>query len=73
MTDFNVCDAFRIFDEREEGRLTPHDLLNGLSDIGLVVLPDQVTLFFNYFDRDGDGLIAFSEFMEVFTPLDKYY
>ena len=22
LSDFNVCDAFRMFDEREEGRLT---------------------------------------------------
>lgn len=40
MPDFNVCDAFRIFDNREEGRLTPHDLQNGLADIGVVVVPE---------------------------------
>jgi Ca2+-binding EF-hand superfamily protein len=40
MPDFNVCDAFRMFDETERGKLTPHDLQNGLSDNGIVVLPD---------------------------------
>lgn len=68
-----MCDAFRIFDEREEGRLTSHDLQIGLSDIGIVVLPDQVDLFFKHYDRDEDGLIAFSEFLEVFTPIERYY
>ena len=40
MPDFNVCDAFRIFDEREIGLLTPDDLKNGLSDLGVIILPD---------------------------------
>ena len=40
MPDFNVCDAFRMFDEAEKGKLTPHDLQNGLADNGIVVLPD---------------------------------
>ncbi len=40
MPDFNVCDAFRIFDERESGLLTTLDFQNGLSDLGVIISSD---------------------------------
>lgn len=73
MPDFNVCDAFRIFDEREEGKITIDDFKYGLSNLGIIILPDLINLFFKQFDRDGDGLIAYSEFLDLFTPTETYY
>ena len=72
-TDFNICDAFRIFDERECGYLGFTDFKNGLADIGVVEPHESIELFFKRYDRDGDGLIAFSEFADAFTPMEQYY
>ena len=71
--DFNLCDAFRIFDERECGYISMSDLKNGLADIGISVPHDEIDLFFKKYDRDGDALLAFSEFSEAFTPYESYY
>ena len=55
MPDFNVCDAFRIFDEEEIGLLTPQDFQNGLSDLAVIISSEQLSLFFKEFDKNGDG------------------
>lgn len=71
--DFNLCDAFRIFDEKECGYISQTDFKNGLADIGLSISHDEIELFFRRYDRDGDALLAFSEFSEAFTPYESYY
>ena len=71
--DFNLCDAFRIFDERESGYISMSDFKNGLADIGVAVPHEEIELFFKRYDRDGDALLAFSEFTEAFTPYESYY
>jgi len=32
-----------------------------------------VELFFSRYDKDGDGMISFSEFTDAFTPIESYY
>jgi Ca2+-binding EF-hand superfamily protein len=71
--DFNICDGFRIFDERECGYLSLTDLKNGLADLGIAELHDAVDLFFKRHDRNGDGVIAFSEFTDALMPNESYY
>jgi len=71
--DFNICDAFRMFDTRECGYLSLYEFRDGLCDIGLIVPSDHVVLFFYRYDRDGDGCISFSDFTDAFTPIENYY
>ena len=49
-TDFNLIDAFRIFNESGNGSASIPDLQKGLSDLGLEVSNDELILFMKRFD-----------------------
>jgi len=53
-TDFNLIDAFRIFNECGSGSASIQDLIHGLKDLGLAVTNDEMTLFMARFDQDSD-------------------
>ena len=72
--DFNLFDAFKIFDVLAKGSLTIHELHSGLvNNLGLVPSQDEIELFFQRYDKDRDGRIRFAEFCEAFVPLEKSY
>lgn len=66
--DFNLYDAFRIFDSNSLGYITLSDLKIGLSDIGVFSTYEELELFFNRYDRDRDGKLRFAEFSDAFSP-----
>ena len=49
-TDFNLIDAFRIFNESGNGSASIQDLKKGLGDLGLEVSNDELSLFMKRFD-----------------------
>ena len=49
-TDFNLIDAFRIFNESGTGSACIQDLIHGLKDLGLEVTNDEISLFMARFD-----------------------
>lgn len=49
-TDFNLIDAFRIFNESGNGSSSISDLQRGLQDLGLDVTHDELSLFMKRFD-----------------------
>ena len=61
-TDFNLIDAFRIFNESGTGSASIQDLIHGLKDLGLEVNNDEITLFMARFDQDSDRRLRYSEF-----------
>jgi hypothetical protein len=71
--DFNICDAFRIFDLRECGFVSLQEFRDGLCDIGVIVPFEHLQLLFNRYDRDVDGLMSFSDFNDAMTPFETYY
>jgi hypothetical protein len=73
-TDFNLYDAFKIFDQLSKGSLTITEVANGLIKIvGLVPSSCEIELFFQRYDKDHDGLLRFSEFCDAFVPMDRDY
>ena len=70
--DFNLFDAFRVFDKYQSGFLTLSDLRFGLNDIGVFPSYQELELFFQRYDTDKDGRLRFSEFSEAFIPRDSY-
>ena len=48
--DFNLIDAFRIFNESGSGLADVKDLIDGLKALGLEVTSDQIALFMVRFD-----------------------
>ena len=71
--DFNVFDAFRIFDMDSRGWISLTDLKIGLNEIGVYPDHEELALFFKRYDTDHDSRLRFSEFTEAFTPIDNYY
>lgn len=71
--DFNLFDAFRLFDKYNIGHFYASELEDGLNRIGVYAPRSQVTLFFKKYDKNNDGKIRFSEFADALTPLDKIY
>ena len=72
-SDFNVFDAFRIFDMDSRGWISLTDLRVGLNEIGVYPDHEELSLFFKRYDKDEDCRLRFSEFSEAFIPLDAYY
>lgn len=72
-TDFNLIDAFRIFNESGTGSANIQDLTEGLKDLGLEVTNDEITLFMARFDQDNDRKLRYSEFCQAFLPQDSFH
>ena len=68
--DFNLFDAFTVFDSYDTGYFTLSDFKSTLFDIGIFASHEEAVLFFTRYDTDKDGRIKFSEFAEAFLPLD---
>ena len=71
--DFNLYDAFRIFDTCNRGYITLADLREGLSAIGVYPTTSDMELYIKRYDRFNEGKVRFSEFSESFTPKTDTY
>jgi len=60
--DFNLHDAFRIFDQGHYGAISVADLRDGLAAIGVFPTSEETDLFFKRYDTSLDGRINFNEF-----------
>ena len=72
-TDFNLIDAFRIFNESGSGSACVQDMIQGLKELGLHVGDDQMSLFMARFDQDHDRKLRYSEFCQAFLPQDSFH
>ena len=71
--DFNLHDAFRIFDQSHYGQISVADVRDGLAAIGVFPTSEEADLFFKRYDADGSLRINFHEFSEAFLSQDSYY
>lgn len=72
-SDFNMHDAFAIFDFNKDGSVQMSELREGLSAIGVYPTNEEVELFFLRHDQDKNMSLQFKEFFDAFTPHDVYY
>lgn len=66
--DFNLYDAFRIFDMNANGYLSFTELKVGLNEIGVYPSVEELELFLARYDKNNDRRLRFSEFTDAFTP-----
>jgi Ca2+-binding EF-hand superfamily protein len=68
--DFNLMDAFSIFDEHGQGFCTQADFRMILTNLGLRVNPDHKNILavFKRYNKSKDGLLKYSEFMAAVCP-----
>ena len=71
--DFNLIDAFKIFDQPHRGFITAHVLKEGLGAIGVYPTDNDIDLWIQRYDSSGDRRITKWEFEQAFLTQDPYY
>lgn len=71
--DFNLSDAFAIFDVNRDGFITAHELHAGLAAIGAPCTLDECDIFIARYDNNGDHRLQAAELNEAFLAHDPYY
>lgn len=73
--DFNLLDAFKIFDTRGTGNCSVQDIIISLRDnLGFQDFThDDVYLLFRRHDHNNDGKLNFTEFSNLLMPVSKEY
>lgn len=71
--DFNLRDAFEIFDVPRYGTVDTYQLRSGLNAINVFPTSEEIDLFITRWDKNGDRRLTFSEFSNAFLAHDSYY
>ena len=71
--EFNVEDAFRIFELDGRGFVNVADLKYGLSLLGIYATPNDVKLLMRRVDLKHKGHLSFGDFFDLVTPFEKDY
>lgn len=71
--DFNLRDAFDIFDVPHYGAIDSYQLRSGLNAINVFPTSEEVDLFMTRYDDSGDRRLNFHEFSKAFLSHDNYY
>lgn len=72
-SDFNLTDAFKIFDTNYCGHICVTELRDGLAAIGVFPTSEELDLFITRYDTTGDRRLNMREFSDAFLALDAYY
>lgn len=71
--EFNVEDAFRIFELDGRGYLDKDDLKYGLNSLNVYPSQHELNLLMKRFDLQKQGGINFSDFFDIIVPFEKEY
>ena len=71
--DYNLIDAFGLLDLQGKGYISPVELREALSQLGLKCNIDEIHLVFEKFNTLSDGMLKYSEFSEAMMPIDQHY
>ena len=71
--DFNVEDAFRIFELDGRGFLDKDDLKYGLNLLNIYPTDNELRLLMKRFDLQRQGAINFADFFDIVVPFEKEY
>ncbi|MCQ2821720.1 MAG: EF-hand domain-containing protein [archaeon] len=69
--DFNVEDAFRIFEVDGRGFLTEDDLSCGLDLLDVCHTPSDVRKLMKKYDNSKQGVLSYPDFFDIVTPYEK--
>ncbi|OMJ89682.1 hypothetical protein SteCoe_8134 [Stentor coeruleus] len=71
--DFNLVDAFRMFDQHDLGMIGISDMENTLSYFSFRASRDELYLLVKHYSRLQDNRLRFSDFCDIFTPKQEEY
>ena len=63
--DNELHEAFNAFDLDQDGYITPHELRNGMINLGEEYSPEEAEEMIKEGDLDNDGRIDYDEFMKI--------
>lgn len=69
--DFNLYDAFKVFDPSNYGNVGVHDLMDGFAAYHVTLGFDEAELIMRRYDNNGDGRLNYTEFISMFLPMDR--
>ena len=71
--DFNLLDAFRVFDLKGRGYVTKLEMELAFNDNAIYPTKDEMYLLFKRYDKDQDGFLRYSEFCKAILPQSTEY
>mmetsp|Transcript_25634 Transcript_25634/g.44858 ORF Transcript_25634/g.44858 Transcript_25634/m.44858 type:complete len:677 (-) Transcript_25634:2399-4429(-) len=71
--DFNIADAYRMFDTTNKGYITGRDMAETLRYLDLHPSTEDLYIWFRRFDHDSDGRLTYNDFSLIFTPRQCEY
>lgn len=71
--DFNLIDAFRIFDKHDFGYITLADFEDTFRNLGFYSTTDEVYLLIKHFSHLQNSRLSFADFSELFSPKQDEY
>lgn len=71
--DFNIVDAFSVFDVPRYGQVDVHQLQAGLNAIGIYPTFDECQLIITRYDKSGDRRLNIAEFEKLFLAHDAFH
>jgi Ca2+-binding EF-hand superfamily protein len=72
-SDFNVEDAFRIFELDSRGYVSDLDIKFGLNSLDLYPTSEEINLLLKRYDTRNTGAISYTSFFNMVAPLDREY
>ena len=75
-SDFNMCDAYKMFTQLDASKrgIDPDDLFATMAlNLELTITKDEVFIIFYKLDKDGDGVLNYSEICDCFVPRENEY
>ena len=75
-SDFNMCDIFKMLTQLKAGKRGAdcEDLFDTMvHNLELVITRDEVFILFYKLDKDGDGVLNYSEVCDCFVPREEEY
>lgn len=66
--DFNLIEAFSLFDREDKGFISSTDLLVGLTNLNLSASTEDLYNFLKRYDRLETGRLKYSDFCDAFIP-----
>lgn len=68
--DFNLQDAFRVFDDEGKGWVTSASMLAALTKLNIAATTEDLYNFMKRYDKLDSGRLKYSDFCDAFIPLD---
>ena len=72
-SDFNLLDAFQMFDLNDIGYVSEFDFEDTLVELGLRPTRDEINLLFKHYSYLGNRRLPYSEFSKLFVPKELEY